>query len=360
MNNFIKINSKLGKFHLNVQLKLVNGINCLFGPSGSGKTSIINCIAGLIKPKYAKITINNFMLNNTEKNYFCPIHKRKIGYVFQDSRLFPHMTVMKNLIYGDKLYKGQRKIFHKKEIIDLLNLNELLDRFSHNLSGGEKQRVAIGRALLSQPRLIIMDEPLASLDQEKKNELLKYIIKIYENFKISIIYVSHSTTETFLIGHKINFISNGKLAFQGEKEKAFRYYNKEYNENQTDNFLQGRITNIKNNNITKIKINKFNIYVVAKNFKVGEKVLVKIKSTDMVICKSFLKETSALNYLKLQLKEIYIGEISVSLYFEFNDTLLKANITKASLGNLKLKVNNYYIILIKAVNINEVMSFNLI
>ena len=100
MNNLIDINSKLGNFHLRVRLHLIKGINCLFGPSGSGKTSIINCIAGLIKPEYANIKINGTVLNNTEENYFCPIHKRNIGYVFQDSRLFPHITVIKNLIYG--------------------------------------------------------------------------------------------------------------------------------------------------------------------------------------------------------------------------------------------------------------------
>ena len=111
MNNIINIDSRLGKFHLRVNLRLINGINCLFGPSGSGKTSIINCIAGLIKPEYAKIKINNIVLNSTKENYFCPIHKRNIGYVFQDSRLFPHLTVLKNLIYGERLFKGEKKKF---------------------------------------------------------------------------------------------------------------------------------------------------------------------------------------------------------------------------------------------------------
>ena len=168
MNNFIEINSKIGEFNLNIKLDLINGINCLFGPSGSGKTTLVNCIAGLIKPDYAKIIINNITLNNTEKNYFCPIHKRNIGYVFQDSRLFPHMTVIKNLQYGERFYEGKNKNFNKSDIIELLDIGSLSNRYAYNLSGGEKQRVAIGRALLSQPKLIIMDEPLASLDQEKK------------------------------------------------------------------------------------------------------------------------------------------------------------------------------------------------
>ena len=360
MNNIINIDSKLGDFHLKVKLQLIKGINCLFGPSGSGKTTIINCIAGLIKPEYAKIKINNVILNNTEENYFCPIHKRNIGYVFQDSRLFPHITVIKNLIYGEKFYKGKEKNFKRNDIIDLLNLDGLVDRYTYNLSGGEKQRVAIGRALLSQPKLIIMDEPLASLDQEKKNELLNYILKVYENFSIPIIYVSHSSIETFLIGHKINFISEGKLIFQGKKIDALSYFNKEYDENHTDNFLQGKVTKVeRKNNITKIKVQKYNLFVVTKNFKIGENIFIRIKSNDLIVCKFLPKGISALNFLKLQLSDIKIGNILVTLHFKFNKTLLKVNITKASLENLKLQKNKYYYVLIKAININDVMSFSL-
>ena len=121
MNNIINIKSKLGKFRLNVKLDIIDGINCLFGPSGSGKTTIINCIAGLIKPDYAKIKINDVVLNNTEKNFFCPIHMRNIGYVFQDSRLFPHLNVLKNLTYGEKLFKGKTKNFKLDDILSLFS-----------------------------------------------------------------------------------------------------------------------------------------------------------------------------------------------------------------------------------------------
>ena len=359
MNNIINIDSRLGSFHLKVNFRLVNGINCLFGPSGSGKTSIINCIAGLIKPDYANIKINNTTLHSTKENYFCPIHKRNIGYVFQDSRLFPHLTVLKNLMYGEKLFKGDKKNFNRNEIINLLRIETLIERYPRNLSGGEKQRVAIGRALLSQPKLIIMDEPLASLDQEKKNDLLKYIMKVYENFSIPIIYVSHSSTETFLVGHKINFLNNGRLIFQGKKEDAFNYFNKEYDENNSDNFLQGKVTKINNNSITTINLKKYNLLIISKKLKKGENVLVRIKSTDLVVCKSLPKSISALNYFKLKLKNIKVGKVTAILYFQFNDISLKASITKVSLAKLNLKINSVYFILIKAVNINEVMSFNL-
>ena len=360
MNNIININKTLGNFKLDVSLKLDNGINCLFGPSGSGKTSIINCIAGLIRPDFAEIIINNVTLNNTKENYFCPTHKRNIGYVFQDSRLFPHLSVLKNITYGEALSKEKKKNFSKQDIIKLLKLENLTNRYPYNLSGGEKQRVAIGRALLSQPKLIIMDEPLASLDHSKKTELLSYIAKVYTKYKIPIIYVSHSSTETFLLGHKINFINNGRLAFSGNKLDAFNYFNKNYLNNKEDNFFQGKVehVNIKYN-LTKINIHNHSIKVFSKDFKKEEDVLVRISATDLIICKKLPKKTSALNYLYLELKEVKINNNLVSLYFKFSSSLLKAYITKISFESLQLKRGEYYYVLVKAININEVMSFNL-
>ena len=361
MNNIINVKKKLGDFNLNINLKLIDGINCFFGPSGSGKTSIINCIAGLIKPDYAEIIINNVTLNNTKKNYFCPIHKRNIGYVFQDSRLFPHLNVIKNLTYGEILSKDKKIHFSTNHIISLLKLEKLINRYPYNLSGGEKQRVAIGRALLSQPKLIIMDEPLASLDHSKKNELLSYIAKVYFKFKIPIIYVSHSSTETFLLGHKINFINNGKLVFSGKKINAFNYFNKNYQNNKSDNFFQGIVENVnRKDNLTKIKIQDQSLIVFTKNFKIEEKVLVRISASDLIICKTLPKAISTLNYLHLILSSIKYDKNIVVLYFKFNSSLLKAHITKISFENLKLKKSDYCYILIKAININEVMSFNLI
>ncbi len=361
MNDIINIKKKLGDFKLNVNLKLEGGINCFFGPSGSGKTSIINCIAGLIKPDFAEIIINNVVLNSSKNNYFCPIHKRNIGYVFQDSRLFPHLNVIKNLTYGEVLAKNKKKNFNSKHIIKLLKLENLITRYPYNLSGGEKQRVAIGRALLSQPKLIIMDEPLASLDHSKKNELLSYIAKVYYKFKIPIIYVSHSSTETFLLGHKINFISKGKLVFAGKKIDAFNYFNKNYLDNKSDNFFQGIVSSLnKKNNLTKINIQNQSLIVFTKNFHKDEEVLVRISATDLIICKSLPKQISALNYLYLELISIEKKINIVILYFKFNSSLLKAHITKVSFESLKLKKGDYYFILIKAININEVLSFNLI
>ena len=191
-----------------------------------------------------------------------------------------------------------------------MKLEELLNRYPYNLSGGEKQRVAIGRALLSQPKLIIMDEPLASLDHTKKNELLSYIAKVYSKFKIPIIYVSHSSTETFLLGHKINFISNGKLIYAGKKIDAFNYFNKNNIDNKADNFFQGKVVMVnKEDNLTKINIQNQSVIVFTKNFNIEEEVLVRISASDLIICKNLPKEISALNYLHLELSSVKVYKI---------------------------------------------------
>ena len=223
MKNIVLIKTKISNFIINVNIKLKEGINCFFGPSGSGKTSIINCIAGINKAKESRIIINNKILEDTDKNIFVPIHKRNIGYVFQDSRLFPHLSIKNNLLYGLKINYKKKINFYYDEVINLLGLSHLLYRFPYNLSGGEKQRVAIGRALLCQPDLLLMDEPLASLDQDKKDELIKYIVKINEILSIPAIYVSHSISETFILANCVHFIKNGSLMYSGKPRKCLKF-----------------------------------------------------------------------------------------------------------------------------------------
>ena len=151
------------------------------------------------------------------------------------------------------------------------------------------------------------------------------------------------------------------LFFKEKKQDAFNYFNKEYNENNSDNFLQGKVTKINNiNSITTIKVKKYELLIISKKFKKGDNVLIRIKSNDLVICKSLPKSISALNYFNLRLKDIKVGNASVTLYFQFNNILLKANITKVSLAKLNLNINSFYVVLIKALNINDVMTFSLI
>ncbi|OCG03206.1 molybdenum ABC transporter ATP-binding protein [Gilliamella sp. wkB112] len=190
------------------------GITAILGVSGSGKSTLINLINGLIKPDIGSIILNEVTLVDTEQNIFISPEKRHIGTVFQDALLFPHYKVIKNLTYGTNHKLPERF----NEIVDVLNIRPLLNRYPAMLSGGEKQRVAIGRALLTNPKLLLMDEPLSALDMPRKKELLSYIDSLVNELKIPIIYVTHNINEVKRIADEVAILDQGKLYDYGKTE----------------------------------------------------------------------------------------------------------------------------------------------
>lgn len=210
----IMLKKELGALKIDADININGvGITVIFGSSGAGKSSIINMIAGLLKPDDSKIIISGRDITKV------PIHKRKIGYVFQEGRLFPHKNVKDNLLYGSKRHHEGGVCETLEYVVELLGVGELLERFPAKLSGGEKQRVAIGRALLSSPEILLMDEPLASLDNERKSELVSYIGKIPERFKIPILYVTHSLDELKALADNVIAINNGTTTFYNSVEE---------------------------------------------------------------------------------------------------------------------------------------------
>lgn len=194
---------------LDIEFTTHNGLTALFGVSGAGKTTILHVIAGLLKPDHGLVYFNDQCFVDTKNNINLPTFKRQIGYVFQNARLFPHLSVKKNLLYGAK--NTQKTQFHHdfEHIIDLLDIKDLLTRMPADLSGGETQRIGIGRALLSDPKLILMDEPLASLDEPRKQEILPYLITLKEHAKIPIIYVTHQKNEIECLADHLILIEEG-------------------------------------------------------------------------------------------------------------------------------------------------------
>ncbi|MCU0602904.1 MAG: molybdenum ABC transporter ATP-binding protein [Desulfobacterales bacterium] len=192
------------------------GITALFGPSGAGKTSVINMVAGLIRPDRGRIVVQDRVLFDSERGIDLPPEKRSIGYIFQDGRLFPHLTVRSNLSYGMKLTPASRRCIALDQVVDLLGIEHLFDRRPARLSGGEKQRVAIGRALLTGPRLLLMDEPLSSLDEGRKAELLPFITKLPHTFLIPILYVTHSVDEIQRLADHLVLMEGGKSTVSGD------------------------------------------------------------------------------------------------------------------------------------------------
>jgi molybdate transport system ATP-binding protein len=214
----VNVNKKLGDFSLIARFEGASGVTALFGPSGSGKTSIIGMVAGLLKPDSGRISIDDEVLFDSATGRDEPVHKRRVGYVFQDGRLFPHLSVVRNLDYGRWMSGTSRDEKHLKHVASLLDIDHLLRRRPGALSGGERQRVALGRALLMKPRLLLLDEPLASLDAARKGEILPYFVRLRDEIKLPMIYVSHDAGEVKALASRVVMIEAGRVVTIGSAD----------------------------------------------------------------------------------------------------------------------------------------------
>ncbi|MCJ2083840.1 molybdenum ABC transporter ATP-binding protein [Methylobacterium sp. J-090] len=213
-----------GAFRLDVAFRAPAGLTALFGRSGSGKTTVIDCLAGLVRPDRGRIAVAGETLLDTDRRIAVPTHRRRIGVVFQESRLMPHLSVRQNLVYGRRFSRGREEApgLAFDDVIGLLGIGHLLARRPAGLSGGEGQRVAIGRALLSRPRLLLMDEPLAALDAARKAEILPLIERLRDGAGIPIVYVSHAVSEVARLADTLVVLEAGRVAAAGPAEALLR------------------------------------------------------------------------------------------------------------------------------------------
>lgn len=215
MSLSVRLHHAFDDFALDIDFDVPQGITVLFGRSGSGKTTITNAVAGLLTPHSGRVILGETVLLDTNKGVNLPPHKRGLGYVFQEGRLFPHLTVKQNLNYGRSFAKEDGRGPSVEHVADLLGISGLLNRRPATLSGGEKQRVAIGRALLANPKIILADEPLAALDEARKAEILPYFERLRDEVAVPILYVSHSAAEVARLATTVVALQDGKIARQG-------------------------------------------------------------------------------------------------------------------------------------------------
>jgi molybdate transport system ATP-binding protein len=214
----VDVDKRLGDFGIVARFETAGGVTALFGPSGAGKTTIINMMAGLVRPDRGRIALPNEVLFDSAAGVDVPAHRRRIGYVFQDGRLFPHLSVTRNLHYGRWMSRLQSDPAETAHIVELLALGDLLKRRPGKLSGGERQRVAIGRALLMRPRLLLLDEPLASLDAARKNEIFPFLERLRDEAAVPMVYVSHDAAEVRRLATSVVRIEAGRVSAQGGLE----------------------------------------------------------------------------------------------------------------------------------------------
>lgn len=215
----VDVTRRLGDFALETRFETdTAGITALFGRSGAGKTSIVNMLAGLLRPDRGHIEVDGCVLFDSYDGIDLPPEKRRLGYVFQESRLFPHYSVRRNLEYGMRRVPKLERSVEMDDVVDVLGIAGLLDRRPRQLSGGERQRVALGRALLASPKLLLMDEPLASLDTPRKQEILPFIERLRDQFAVPIVYVSHAMDEIIRLADTLVLVDGGQVAAVGAVE----------------------------------------------------------------------------------------------------------------------------------------------
>ena len=200
-----------GSFVLDINQDIQTSVTGLFGPSGSGKSTLLSLIAGFVKPVSGHLILNGVTLFNSEEGINLAPNLRRIGMLFQDGRLFPHLSIKNNLTYGLDLLSLESRVIHLSDVIEMLELVSLLEKRPYELSGGEVQRVALGRALLMSPKLLLLDEPLSSLDEKLKKQILPFLKRIKENVEIPMIYVSHDLEEINYLTTSIMNIQNGQI-----------------------------------------------------------------------------------------------------------------------------------------------------
>ncbi|MGV6804089.1 MAG: molybdenum ABC transporter ATP-binding protein [Ruegeria sp.] len=215
MSLYVQISHSLPGIELDIRFDAPPGVTVLFGRSGSGKTTIVDAVAGLLRPQKGRVAVDDWVLFDVGQGVWLPPHRRRLGYIFQEGRLFPHLTVRQNLAYGRWFAPRDARREDPDHVVEMLGIGHLLDRRPARLSGGEKQRVAIGRALLASPRLILADEPLAALDEARKAEILPYFERLRDEVSVPILYVTHSAAEVARLATSVVALQEGKVLRQG-------------------------------------------------------------------------------------------------------------------------------------------------
>lgn len=347
----IDVKKQLGTLPLEAHLDIPSqGVTALFGLSGSGKSSLINLVSGLINPDEGVIALNDRELFNSVENSCVPINQRNIGYVFQDARLFPHYTVNGNLRYGMK--NTSKDEFNY--IVELLGIGHLLKRYPITLSGGEKQRVAIGRALLTDPEILLMDEPLSALDLPRKRELMNYLERLSKEISIPILYVTHSLDELLRLAERVVLLTNGKVeaydVLENIWESPLFLPWKQENEQSAVLSLPVFMHN-PSYKMTALSIGDQNIWINQVEAQINEKVRICIHSSDVSISLNKVEQSSIRNILYGRVIKILELENRVDLKLDIGGKHLWASISKWSFHDLALQVGQLVYAQIKAISV---------
>lgn len=306
----VHIRQQFAGFDLDVAFAAEGGITALFGRSGAGKTTVVNAVAGLLRPQSGKITLQGDTLFDSAAGRFTPPAARRFGYVFQDARLFPHLSVQENLEFGARYAPKDAQGATLEEVLDLLGLANLTNRAPATLSGGEKQRVALGRALLSKPRMLLMDEPLASLDGPRKQEILPYLERLRDGpQRLPVLYVSHAVDEIARLADTLVLLQDGKVARAGPlyDVMADPAAVPLLGVREAGAVIEAKVMEHAPDGLTRLRISAGDLHLPGVAARVGAHVRLRVLAQDVMIARTRPEGLSALNVLPVQIEAIHAG-----------------------------------------------------
>ncbi|WP_299028895.1 molybdenum ABC transporter ATP-binding protein [uncultured Sulfitobacter sp.] len=350
----LSLRHSFGGFSLDLELNAGAGITALFGQSGAGKSTIINAVAGLLRPDRGRLEVAGEVLMDTESALHMPPHKRRFGTVFQDARLFPHLSVAQNLDFGTR-YAPRNADVPRDAVIDLLGLAALLERSPNTLSGGEKQRVALGRALLSAPRMLLMDEPLASLDAARKHEILPYLEQLRDGpLGLPILYVSHAVDEITRLADTLVLLKDGRIAAQGPLREVMSNPAAVplLGVREAGSVIEAIVQSHDADGLSTLKLRAGTLVLPTVAAPVGAKLRLRIKAQDVMIARTRPTDISALNILAASVVGLHEGAgPGVAVTLDVGGERILARITRRAVEALGLRVGTSCFAVLKSTTI---------
>lgn len=340
MSLSVAVQHRFAGFHLNVAFEAPLGVTAIFGQSGSGKTTLVNAFAGLLRPDSGRIAVDGRELLDTASGRYLAPHRRRIGYVFQEGRLFPHLNVRQNLQYGRWFAGGRKGSAEFDHVVEMLGIEPLLTRRPARLSGGEKQRVAIGRALLSAPQLLLMDEPLAALDEARKSEILPYLERVRDEVALPIIYVSHSVAEIARLATTIVVLKDGQMLRYGPASEVFGdpAVAPSLGVRGAGAVLSAQVVAHHADGLSELSVATGRLFLLRLGVQEGAKIRVRIAAQDVMLARRRPVDISALNVLEGRVREVRPGSgPGTMVTVDIGGQALLARITKRSCAALELR-----------------------
>ncbi|KIN63859.1 Molybdenum transport ATP-binding protein ModC [Sulfitobacter noctilucicola] len=351
----VQITHRAGDFSLDTRFIADEGITALFGRSGAGKTTVINAVAGLLQPDAGRIAVHGEVMFDSKNAVFVPPAKRRLGYVFQDARLFPHLSVRENLQFGARYSPADAKGPDQDSVCTLLGLTPLLDRAPATLSGGEKQRVALGRALLSKPRMLLMDEPLASLDGARKQEILPYLERLRDGpLRLPILYVSHAVDEVARLADTLVLLEAGRVQKAGPlmDVMADPAAVPLLGVREAGAVIEATVMAHADDGLTRLKFSGGDLHLPGVQAEVGAKVRLRVLAQDVLVSRDRPVGLSALNILPVTVQAVHLGNgPGAAVVLQAGKDQLLSRITTRAVKELELEPGQPCFAVIKATSV---------